>query len=815
MSTEQHSAVPALHYDVRLTVAVGRSRTETKWKNKEMLWSALVARLSETTRTGETVEEYKALPKTEQQRVKDVGGFVGGALKGGRRKSDSVISRQLLTLDADFAYEGLWDAAMIVLDSPAAVLYSTHKHTPAAPRVRLVLPLSRPVSPDEYQAIARRVAADIDIEAFDDTTYEPHRLMYWPSTPVDGDYAFEVSDGAPIDADAVLARYDDWQDQTTWPESSRVHKAIKRAAEKQEDPTEKKGIIGVFCRAYNVPAAMEKFLPGVYTQCDTSDRYTYNAGTSAAGAVVYEDGKFLYSHHSTDPCCGRLVNAFDLVRIHKFRDRDEDAPEGTPANRLPSFAAMQELAAADDEVRIQLGEEKLAEARQDFKETDKNWLTKLDVNGKGQYLSSARNVKLILENDPGLIGAVAMDDFAHRITVLRNLPWRKLSRGSVWADSDDSGLRNYLEEVYNIKGKGMIEDALSEVTTRHAFNPLRDYIEGLTWDGIPRIDTVFIDYLGAEDTGLNRTMTRKSLVGAVARILRPGIKFDNVLTLIGRQGQGKSYILSRLARGWYSESLTTVQGKEAMEHIQGFWIIELAELAAIRKADFEATKQFISKQEDAFRAAYGRRTERHPRQCVFFATTNVSDFIRDPSGGRRWWPITVDKERRRMSPFKDLADDVIDQIWAEAADAFRGGEPLHLSEADETEAQMLQAAHTDESPLTGPIREYLDLLLPENWEELDIGERRDFIHGGGLDMPKGTVQRNRVCALEVWVELLKGDPKMLTRSQSIEINDVLRRTEGWSRPPSSIWFKIYGKQKGFIRDESRNFPCLAHSSAPR
>ena len=815
MSTQRHTVAPAMNYDGRLTVAVGRSRTETKWKNKEMLWSELAARLSETTRTGETVEEYKALPKTEQQRVKDVGGFVGGPLKGGRRKSDSVISRQLLTLDADYAYEGLWDAAMIVLDSPAAILYSTHKHTPAAPRVRLVLPLSRPVSPDEYQAIARRIAADIDIEAFDDTTYEPHRLMYWPSTPADGDYAFEVSDGAPIDADAILARYDDWQDQTTWPESSRVHKAIKRAAEKQEDPTEKKGIIGVFCRAYDVSGAMEKFLPGVYTQCDTFDRYTYNAGTSAAGAVVYEDGKFLYSHHSTDPCCGRLVNAFDLVRIHKFGDRDEDTPEGTPANRLPSFQAMQELAAADDEVRIQLGEETLAEARQDFTETDKNWLTKLDVNGKGQYLSSARNVKLILENDPGLVGAVAMDDFAHRITVLRSLPWRKLSRGSVWADSDDSGLRNYLEEVYNIKGKGMIEDALSEVTTRHAFNPLRDYIEGLTWDGIPRIDTVFIDYLGAEDTSLNRTMTRKSLVGAVARILRPGIKFDNVLTLIGRQGQGKSYILSRLARGWYSESLTTVQGKEAMEHIQGFWIIELAELAAIRKADFEATKQFISKQEDAFRAAYGRRTERHPRQCVFFATTNVSDFIRDPSGGRRWWPMTVDKEKRRMSPFDDLTDDVIDQIWAEAADAFRGGEPLHLSEADEAEAQMLQAAHTDESPLTGPIREYLDLLLPANWEELDIGERRDYIHGGGLDMPKGTVQRNRVCALEVWVELLKGDPKMLTRLQSIEINDVLRRTEGWSRPPSSIWFKIYGKQKGFIRDESRNFPCLAHSSAPR
>lgn len=351
MSTSAETILEFKH-DERLTIAVGRSRMDKKWKNKEITWSDLVRRLRETRRTSETITEYKKLSKTEQSQIKDVGGFVGGTLKSGRRTVESVASRQLLTLDADFAQPDFWDLVLFTLESPAAAIYSTHKHTADKPRLRLVLPLSRPVSPDEYQAIARRVAADIDIEQFDDTTYQPHRMMFWPSTPVDGEYLFSYNDDAFLDADAYLARYEDWRDQSQWPESSRVHAEIRQSAAKQEDPTTKKGIVGAFCRTYTVPEAIDKFLPGVYEMCASDDRYTYTAGTSAAGAVIYEDGKFLFSHHSTDPCCGKLVNAFDLVRIHKFRDRDDDARPDTPPGRLPSYQAMQELAASDERVKV-------------------------------------------------------------------------------------------------------------------------------------------------------------------------------------------------------------------------------------------------------------------------------------------------------------------------------------------------------------------------------------------------------------------------------------------------------------------------------
>lgn len=794
----------SIQYDTRLTIAVGRSRMDKKWKNKELSWSDIVRRLSETQRTNETVAEYKKLPKTEQSRIKDVGGFVGGMLKGGRRTAESVANRQLLTLDADFAQPDFWDLAMLALGDPAAVIYSTHKHTPDKPRLRLVLPLSRPVTPDEYQAIGRRVAADIDIEQFDDTTYQAHRLMFWPSTPRDGEYVFAYNDDAFLDADEVLARYEDWHDQAQWPESTRAHAEIRQSAAKQEDPTSKKGIVGAFCRTYSITEAMDAFLPGMYEPCAADDRYTYAAGSSAAGAVVYEDGKFLFSHHATDPVSGKLVNAFDLVRIHKFRGLDEDAQLGTPPGRLPSYLAMQELAAADARVKVSIGEERLAEAQQDFEpvegdEPDKNWLAQMAVNKWGKYESTAKNIKLVLDNDPNLVGAIAMDDFAHRITVLRDLPWRKKSRSTVWLDSDDSSLRNYMEDVYGIRGKSIIEDALAEVTMRHAFNPLQDYLTGLVWDGIPRIDTLFIDYLGAEDTELNRTLSRKTLAGAVGRALSPGIKFDTVLTLISKQGARKSSFIRKLACGWYSESLVTVQGKEAMEQIQGFWIIELGELAAIRKTDFELVKQFISKQEDAFRAAYGRRTERYPRQCIFIATTNIADFIRDQTGGRRWWPMRVDKGRRRLDPSIDLTDEEVRQVWAEAVDVYRGGEPLYLDDRMEAEARKLQEGHTDESPLAGLIRDYVERPLPIDWGRFDLGERRDYIHGDGLDMPEGTVPRDRVCALEIWVELLNGDPKKLTRVQAIEINDVLRKIEGWEQPLGGVRFPHYGKQKGFLR----------------
>ena len=233
-----------MQYDGLLTIATGSSRRCTNWKNKRILWSDLAAKLSNVTRTQETQAEYERMPKDERDRIKDVGGFVGGSLRTNRRKADSVCERQLITLDLDNVPQDTdpWPTVTLALGC-AAVLYSTHSHTPRSPRLRLVLPLSRPVSPDEYGAIARKIAEDIGIDMCDDTTYQPHRLMYWASAATDAEFRYEVEDAPWLDADEQLSRYADWHDPTQWPVSSRKANEPRRLADRQSDPTEKGSIL--------------------------------------------------------------------------------------------------------------------------------------------------------------------------------------------------------------------------------------------------------------------------------------------------------------------------------------------------------------------------------------------------------------------------------------------------------------------------------------------------------------------------------------------------------------------------------------------
>lgn len=220
MQTQSEKAA-SFRNDGLLAIATGRSRIETQWKNRQLRWSELVERLKTPIRTHETVAEYKQMPKRERDQLKDVGGFIGGALKGGRRKADAVQSRQLVTLDADYVKGDLWASVETIFGNGCAC-YSTHSHTPKSPRLRLVIPLTRPVTPDEYQAVARTIAGDLGIDFFDDTTYQPHRLMYWPSVPKDGEYVFKLLDEPWLDPDTVLGRYEDWRDASYWPESSRT-----------------------------------------------------------------------------------------------------------------------------------------------------------------------------------------------------------------------------------------------------------------------------------------------------------------------------------------------------------------------------------------------------------------------------------------------------------------------------------------------------------------------------------------------------------------------------------------------------------------
>ncbi len=765
-------------------------------------------RLSTTSRTPESQGEYKNMTKSQQDKIKDIGGFVAGKLKNGSRKAENVESRDIITLDADFAAVDFCDQLDIFL-SCAWCVYSTHKHTPEKPRLRLLIPLDRSATAEEYEAVARKIADNIGIDQFDDTTYQPHRLMYWPSTSMDGEYVFRTGKGEFLSVDSTLQQYKDWTDVSEWPVSGRTLQRKDRLLKKQEDPCSKNGIVGAFCRTYNVEEAMEKFLPGVYVPCAMEDRYTYAAGSTAAGAVIYDDGKFIYSNHATDPAGGVLCNAFDLVRLHKFRELDEEAAEGTPTVKLPSYLEMRELASNDAEVRMTLHKEKLAGSQKDFAgisiaedEDDDSWVLEMDVDGKGNYMATIHNAKMILSHDPLLKGKIRKNEFTKKYRVFGALPWNTDERERDWEDNDDSGLRYYIEKVYQIKGKANIEDAWGLVANENRYHPVRDYLESLVWDGVPRVETLFIEFMGAEDNAYTRAVSRIALTAAVARIFAPGIKYDNVVVLVGPQGCGKSTILKKLGRDWFSDTLTTMQGKEAYEQIQGFWIIEIGELAAMKRYEVETVKQFTSKSEDSYRAAYGHHVETHKRQCVFFGTTNTYDFLKDMTGNRRFFPVDVHPEKAAKDVWNDLDAKTVDQIWAEAVSLFRNGEKFYLWDEDiKRMAEEVQDSHLEESPLAGAVLAFLDKKIPKNWDEIDLCAKRDFIRGESFVSDiKGEVYRDKVCALEIWCELFNGERKDLTRQKSKEINDIIEKTGEWVRAKSTFYLgTIYGHQRGFTR----------------
>ena len=339
---------------LKLWISTGSSRKSLKWTPELIDWEALCERLLTVTRTAETQAEWDAMSPDQRSAVKDVGGYVGGRLEGERRKADAVKARQLLVLDADYAPSDFHEAVVDWAVPWACCAHSTHSHKADKPRYRLVIPLTREVTADEYEACARWISAEIGMEMFDDTTYEPSRLMYWPSCPSDGRFESWKQEGAICDPDLILAQYEDWHDTSSWPRSERAKRLLSEAGRKQGDPRTKPGVVGAFCRVYDVPAAIDKYLPTVYHE-DCAGRYTYTAGTTSGGMILLDDGQFCRSYHSTDPASGKLINAFDLVRLHLYGSLDDDADEDTPINQLPSYQAMRALCRNDADVWLELG----------------------------------------------------------------------------------------------------------------------------------------------------------------------------------------------------------------------------------------------------------------------------------------------------------------------------------------------------------------------------------------------------------------------------------------------------------------------------
>lgn len=800
-----------INYDRIIRISSAGSRKSTSWPASETLWSEFAEKLKTPVRSTESLAEYIKMKKAEQDDLKDVGGFVGGTFKGDRRKANLVSGRDILTLDMDNIPPGGTEDILRRVEGLGCgyCLYSTRKHSRSAPRLRVLIPFDRTVSADEYEPLARKLASIAGIEFCDPTTFEASRLMYWPSVCRDSEYVYSISDKPFLSADGLLAMYSDWRDVRSWPQVPGQNDAGLRLAKKQTDPTLKSGVVGAFCKTFDIYRAMDEIIPGVYSACDTADRYTYSEGSTSGGAIVYQDGKFLYSHHATDPCGGKLVNAFDMVRLHKFGGLDDQAKPDTPANKLPSYTAMCKFAVSDAGVGALINAERYEQTARAFGgEPDEtlNWISLLRLSATtGTPNREPYNVAVMLENDPALKGRIWKDLFADRVFAQAPVPWgNRLKETEIfgWTDADDAGLRMYTQEILKFSAKDVVEMAFKNHTAKNGINPVTDYLNGLKWDGIKRLERLFIEYLGAADTDYTRAITRKSFTAAVARAMSPGIKFDAMVILTGAQGIGKSSLLKKMGKTWFSDSIKTFEGKEASELVQGVWIVEIGELEAFNRSEVGRIKQFLSQQEDIYRPAYGRHVEWHPRRCVFFGTSNNSEYLRDSTGARRFWPLDVGVVNPVKSVFSDL-DEEIDQLWAEAVVYYRLGESLYLTGEIERAAKTEQEGHRETNAREGVILDYLEKEVPENWNKMPLDERRIFLSGGGRD-GVSLVKKDRICALEVWCEALGGDVKSMKRSDAAEINAVISSAEGWEKQKSSLRFGYAGVQKGFINVDNNH-----------
>ena len=785
---------------MKLYISTGNSRMEKRWNGGEMELEEFIERISHTIRTAETVEQYVKMTKAKQDAIKDVGGFVMGKLKGGRRKKDCVEFRSALTLDMDHAVQDIPEQVEMFFDF-RCLIYSTHKHTQENPRLRLIIPFTRNVSPDEYVAVARKVAEDIGIEMFDDTTYEPSRLMYWPSTSADGEFLFRDIEGELLDPDGVLSRYKDWRDSSEWPVSSRQQNIVQREMRKQADPLTKDGVIGAFCRTYTIEDAIAAFLPDVYQPSAMPGRYDYIPADSQAGVVIYE-GKFAYSHHATDPACGKLMNAFDMVRIHRFGEMDEKAAEDTEASKLPSFSAMSEFAVNDENVKMTIAGERMEKAEKEFSGENEDWQKELEYEKRSTVVKNTlRNLLLILNNDEKLKGIV-FNQLSDGMEIKGEVPWEHPSR--FWRDADDAQLISYVDLTYGTFSARNYDIAVTKVADDRSYHPIREFLASLPeWDKVPRVDTILVDFLGASDNAYVRAVTRKTLCGAIARVMNPGCKFDTMLVLNGPQGKGKSTLISKLCGEWFNDSLllNDTKDKTAAEKLQGYWILEIGELAGLKKTEIETLRGFLSRQNDIYRASFGRRATPHPRQCVFIGTTNAENgYLRDTAGNRRFWPVKTPGDAARAS--WEMTEEEIRQIWAEALVRYKEGEPLHLDNELAGMALKEQQIAMEVDEREGMVRDYLEMPLPERWDKMDIFDRRNYICGSefGGEREPGVRKRERVCNMEIWCECFGKERGNLKRQDANEISAIMANIEGWKKADNKVRFPIYGIVRGYCRD---------------
>lgn len=706
--------------DRAFTIYTARSRHDKVLRAAPMDVPSLFSRLQQSQALPVIHGAYVRLKKAKQDELKDVGGYVAGELEGGRRRNGCVLTRCAAVLDADNLPAGSTADFIQRAESlgVCCCVHSTAKHTPAAPRLRRVVPFSQDIPAEQYAPVVRLLCQNIQSEMtwFDPSCDQAGRIMYWPSHCQDTDPVWNSIDGPLLDAAELLGRSPAWKDPTAWPRFPRETSPAKQAAT-QADPTTKNGLVGAFCRAYDVPAAMDKYLPGIYEETATEGRYTFTGGSTWGGAVLYDGGLFLYSHHATDPAGGRLVNSFDLVRLHRFGDLDDDTEvkDGTPPARRPSWAAMAELLKQDEAVKDELAKERLASAKTDFQD-------------EAAALELARCAKGPFDLDVLRTALQAMG-----AQVRRNLITGKVEITGMPPKYSPEEAVNTLPVLLwdmlkplQIKGGNItaIQKGLAVLADEERFNPVLDMLRVTDWDGENRLP-VLLAILNIDSGSFYALLLRKWLIQCIgmAHNTLPGYleAAEGVLTLQGDQGIGKTMLFRKLAvkPEWFAEGVTLdMKSKDSILQATGVWVAELGELESTLKKEQTSLKSFITQKVDSIRAPYAAEATDRPRHTSFGATVNPSNFLKDDTGDRRFWVVPV--KDVDLDSLLELEPEWFAQLWAEVYIWWmRDPQGFRLSRMEREHLNELNQQYREMLPGEEEIRLALDWdLPPEQWREL-------------------------------------------------------------------------------------------------
>lgn len=765
--------------DLTLDLSVAPSVSSRRWEAATLTWERLVDRAH------------------NPESVKDCGGYVAGRLKGTARRKGQVEYRSAVTLDADAASETL--PAVVAGLGLRALVHSTYSHTRAHPRYRVIIPIMGPgLSEEEYPRVARGLMEALGEAQFDPGSTQPERLMFWPATATPDEYEVVECSGETATAQGLLRDFGGLQ-------ATPDHKAGPK-----RDPKELPGVAGAFNRVYDMARAVETFhLPYDPVEGEPN-RWHYTPAESEGGVIVYPDG-YVFSNHASDPAYGRALSMFDLVALHVYggEDRAAGVPQSTaPADRPSIQRAMREFAARPEIVT------ELVAA--DFADVDGDedgarglpeWVLEFHLHPKtGKPLDDVHNWDLLMEHDP-VLRALARNEMDLTTVTRRQFPWRAVEAGKddALTNADRAQISAHLQRAYNMPrpAQEQLNGVIDMVAQDNAFHPVVEYLESLEWDGVSRIET----YLPGAADAYTRRVARLVAVQAVARALDPGVKVDNCLILTGRQGLGKSWFVETMARGWTC-TLGPIEGSGLRDTVMAMtrsWVTVADEGFAMKKADAEALKQFVTLTHDVIRLPYAREHVKLPRRQVIWGTTNDAVFLRAQEGNRRFLIVEVAEKL----DFGKYSDEYVNQVWAEAVHIWKTSKAqyglkdnpeLFLSSEEEAAAESVRSMATEEDSMTGLIQAYLDTLVPENWVEMSPEERISWLRDEEQGIVSGTHPIDVVCSLEIWEIALQRERGKHSRVDILQITNALKQLPGWFGPmPKPTRLPFYGPQRVFAR----------------